>query len=118
MKLTEAFETNADERLLGHNLPEMWNALAEDGLAKPDISFEQPKGCIVWREGEQPIFMAVEADCAQAFLAMQNGASYGDVISLLAGESPDDEAFQSAAMRAGEMLGTWLQEGMIISLKA
>ena len=57
-------------------------------------------------------------DNARAFAAMQGGASYGEVIAMLAGDEPDSAAVQDAAMRAGGMLGGWLREGMIATLNA
>lgn len=117
MNLSVEFQPRAAARVLDHKLAAIWNALAEDGLDVPAVT-QEPTGCIVWREGEQPTFISVEPDNARAFAAMQGGASYGETIELLAGENPDEEAVQSAAMRAGEMLGGWLQEGIIVSVKA
>ena len=49
---------------------------------------------------------------------MSEGATYGELIALLLGEDsdPTPEAIQQAAMRAGEMLGTWLSEGMVVAI--
>ncbi|MEO0643971.1 MAG: hypothetical protein AAFY47_11240, partial [Pseudomonadota bacterium] len=77
-----------------------------------------PQGCLVWREGERPTFLMVEPDNARAFTAMQSGACYGDLIELIAGKDPDEAAIQSAAGRAGAILGQWLSEGLVIALDA
>ncbi|MEL6529975.1 MAG: DNA-binding domain-containing protein [Pseudomonadota bacterium] len=105
-------------RLVDHNLTGIWNALEEDELEMPALRLPQPQGCIVSREGERPTFMMVEPDNAVALSAMQQGKTYGEVIGLLAGEEPSDEAVQDAAMRAGGYLGNWLQEGLLVRLKA
>lgn len=105
-------------RVVEHDLRELWNALAEGGQAVPEPRFAQPMACIVWREGERPTFVMDTVDNAHALTAMQGGASYGEVIALLAGDEADDAAVQAAAMRAGQMLGLWLSEGMIAALGA
>lgn len=118
MGLRLDMQPRATARLVGHDLTALWNALEEEGLDRPDPSLPEPRGCLVWREGERPTFILVDADNARAFEAMRDGAGYGEVIGLLAGEEPSDEAVQDAAMRAGSYLGQWLQEGIVIGLKA
>lgn len=115
MGLRLEFLPRANARVLDHHLTALWNALAEDGQDLPALQ-RQPTGCIVWRECERPTFMAVEPGQAHAFGSMQAGASYGEVIAMLAGENADAEAVQDAAMRAGGMLGGWLNEGLIAAL--
>jgi len=118
MGLQLEFQSRAAARLTNHNLTALWNALEEDDLARPDPRLPEPQGCIVWREGERPTFILVDQANSQAFAAMQGGASYGEVIALLAGEEPSEEAVQDAAMRAGSFLGNWLQESLVIGLNA
>lgn len=113
-----AFQPRAVARLIGHNLTALWQALGQDGAARPDITLTGPQTCLVWREGERPTFILAEADHAEAFGAMQAGAAYGEVIALLIGEEaePSPDAIQNAAMRAGAMLGRWLQEGVVVAI--
>ncbi len=117
MSLKVEFQSRAAGRLVHYNLAALWNALEEDGLDLPDPLLREPQGCLVWREDERPTFILVDTDNAQAFAAMHGGASYGDVIMLLAGEEPSEDAVSDAAMRAGSFLGNWLQEGLITGLK-
>ena len=117
MGLQVEFQSRTAATLVEHNLTGLWNALEEDGQGIPELRLPTPRGCLVFREGERPTFMLVDPDSANAFSAMQAGASYGDIIALLAGDAPGEEAVQQAAMRAGEMLGGWLQEGLIVGLK-
>ena len=112
MTLRLTFQPGIATRQLSHNLTRLWNALEADGAERPDIE-PNPTGCIVWREGERPTFMAVDPAEARAFAAMLSGANYGEIIALLAGPNPREDALQDAAMRAGQMLGGWLQEGLI-----
>ena len=118
MGLQVEFQPRAAAQMVAYNLTTLWNALEEDGLERPDPRLPEPQGCLVWREGERPTFILVDPDNAQAFSAMQGGASYGEVIMLLAGDDPGEEAVQNAAMQAGSFLGNWLQEGLITGLKA
>ncbi|MDJ0641889.1 MAG: DNA-binding domain-containing protein [Erythrobacter sp.] len=117
MGLKIEVQPRVSARVVDHDLAAMWNALAEEGLVRPDPRLASPKGCLVWREGERPTFLLVDPGNARALAAMQQGAGYGDVIALLAGADPDPETVQDAAMRAGSFLGNWLQEGLIVSLK-
>ncbi|MEO1489193.1 MAG: hypothetical protein AAFR88_07135, partial [Pseudomonadota bacterium] len=114
MALTVTMMPRAAARIVEHDLDALWRSLSEEGTAA-DLQPGQ-HGCIAWREGERPTFLMVEPDSARAFSAMQSGANYGEVIALLAGEEPDDEAIQDAAMRAGGFLGQWLQQGMLAGL--
>lgn len=113
------FQPRSKARQVAYDLEAIWRALGK-GEASPDARLEAPSTCLVWREGERPTFTLVEADHAQAFAAMQGGASYGELIEVLLGEDaePAPEAIQSAAMRAGEMLGVWLTQGLVIGLNA
>lgn len=112
-----AFSPRAEARVVDHDLDALWRALAEDGGAAPDARLAEPQSCLVWREGEKPTFILAEADHAPAFLAMKQGAAYGEMIGVLLSDAePTPEAIQQAAMRAGEMLGAWLNEGLITGL--
>lgn len=115
--LTLAFQPRATARLVSHNLTALWKALGEDGLDIPLAQLETPQSCLVWREGERPTFILAEADHVAAFEVMQSGASYSDVIGALLGDAePTPDAIQDAAMRAGGLLGRWLQEGLLIAI--
>ncbi len=120
------FQPRAAVRVVAHDLTAMWKALAAEGAARPDPRLAEPQTCLVWREGERPTFILLEADHAAVFDAMQSGATYGELIGLLIGPpvgspvgddaEPSPEIFQNAAMRAGAMLGRWLSEGVVTGL--
>src|SRR3546814_10127 len=102
---------------MAHDLRAIWQALGEDELIRPEFALEVERGCLVWREGERPTFMMVEAEEVRAFQAMQRSTGYGEVCMMIAGEGEADEAAQGdAAMRAGAMLGRWLREGLIAAI--
>lgn len=119
MGLRLEFQPCAAAREVRANLTGIWNTLGEDADGdRPAPLLENPKGCIVSREGERPTFQLTEPDAAHAFTAMQSGANYGEMIMLLASENSSDESVQNAAMRAGALLGEWLGDGLIIRLNA
>ena len=116
--LALTFQPRTAARRVGHDLTALWKSLG-DANAAPDLrAFEAKQGCLVWREGERPTFVMVDGDTATAFSAMQNGARYGDLVGLLAGENADDAAIADAAQRAGGMLGLWLSEGIVTAFDA
>ncbi len=107
-----------------HDLHAVWQTIsAGDGPADElEKALESERGCIVWREGDRPVFMMVDAAQARAFAAAQEGRSYGEICQMLADQTsgnqqPSDEALQDAAMAAGAMLGQWLNEGLISVVK-
>ncbi len=114
MKLVLA--PRATARVVAHDLTAIWNSLSEDGPELGEFTLESAGGCLVWREGEQPVFIMVDAEQARAFRAVQSGASYGEICMLLAGDNPREQDIADAAMRAGAMLGGWLNDGLIIGL--
>ena len=99
---------------LAHDLRAIWRALGEEELVRPEFVLNQPGGCLIWREGERPTFQMVDLDEIQGFELMQQGAAYGDACMTIAGEGDPSDA----AMRAGAMLGRWLNEGMIAAIAA
>ncbi|MEM7687812.1 MAG: DNA-binding domain-containing protein [Pseudomonadota bacterium] len=112
------FQTRATGRLVTHDLTALWQSLGEPGADRDLRGYEEPQGCLVWREGERPTFIMVEADTARAFDAVQKGARYGDLISLIAGDGADEAAIGDAAQKAGAMLGLWLSEGIVTGFSA
>ncbi|WP_427964549.1 putative DNA-binding domain-containing protein [Altererythrobacter sp.] len=117
-ELRLAFMPGATARVVNHDLRTIWNATRENDFERPVHALDAPAGALVWREGERPTFLMVAAEEAQAFRAMQEGASYGEVCGALASAQITEDSGQQAAMRAGAMLGRWLNEGMIASLAA
>lgn len=118
LSLGFTFQTRATARLVTHDLTALWKSLdGEDG--ERDLrGYESEQGCLVWREGERPTFLMVEADTARAFDAVQKGARYSDLIGLIAGDNADDTAIGDAAQKAGAMLGLWLSEGIVTAFDA
>ncbi|GMN02072.1 putative DNA-binding domain-containing protein [Erythrobacter sp. MTPC3] len=118
MQLQIELQPHSAARILETNLGEIWTYLGnEAGDAKPEPRLRSPRGCIVSREGEQPVFQMVDADNAAAYGVVQGGASYGEMIVMLAGDDARAEAIQGAAMTAGQMLVGWLGDGLVTGLR-
>lgn len=112
------FQPRLETRITGTNLAALWKATEADfdgGSPEPRLAME--RGCIVSREGERPAFQMVDPDNARSLAAMQSGASYADVIVLLAGHEPTPDHVQEAAIRAGAMLGEWLRDGLVVAIR-
>lgn len=105
-------------RELNHDLSAIWNSPEGKGQHRATITLDQAAGCLVWREGERPTFLMVDAEETRAFQAMASGMSYGECCMMLAGQEPSPEQARDAAMRAGAMLGRWLNEGLVAALRA
>lgn len=117
-QLRITFLPGAVAREVHHDLRSIWNALNEEDFDRPQAGYDAPHSVLVWREVERSTFMMGGAEEARAFHAAQSGMGYGEVCMLLAGKDPDEEKAHDAAMRAGAMLGRWLNEGLIASIEA
>lgn len=118
LSLGFTFQTRATARLVTHDLTALWKSLDGEDSERDLRGYESEQGCLVWREGERPTFLMVEADTARAFDAVQKGARYSDLIGLIAGDNADDTAIGDAAQKAGAMLGLWLSEGIVTAFDA
>lgn len=101
-----------------HDLRAIWNALREDELVRPPSRLQATGSVLVWREEERSTFMMGSAEEVRAFQAAQSGTPYAEICMLLAGDDPSEEEAHDAAMRAGALLGRWLNEGLIASISA
>lgn len=115
LKLT--FRPRTTARVIDHDLASMWRSLDLETDEMAGLSAPKPRGVLVWREGERPTFLIVEPENARALCAIQQGACYGELIGLLAHDGATAEAIQQAAMKAGALVGLWLNEGMISSIE-
>ncbi len=100
-------------RFVSHDLHAIWTVEAGE---RPAIDLEEQRGVLVWREDERPIFQMVEPDEIVALQMLQSGKGYGEVCLALAGDDPTPDDAQAAAMRAGGLLGRWVQEGFVLGL--
>ncbi|MBY6216781.1 DNA-binding domain-containing protein [Qipengyuania aquimaris] len=107
-KLRLAFMPGIALRDLRHDLKALWSSLAETGEEGEVTLLAEPATCIVWREGERPVFINVSTAEGRALSAMMSGATYGETCEeLLASEG------EQAVELAGSMLRRWLHEGLV-----
>ncbi|MEP2735661.1 MAG: DNA-binding domain-containing protein [Erythrobacter sp.] len=104
-------------RITEFDLNAMWRWVEGGQGARPDYHLSQPSGVFVWREDERATFQMVATDEVEVVQAVQSGQSYGEICMMLAGSNPSPEQAQEAAMRAGGILGRWVQEGFVTALK-
>ena len=116
LKIT--FLPGAAAREVKHELRAIWNALGDEEFERVQSRLDSAGSVLVWREGERSTFMMGSVEEARAFSAAQSGMPYGELCMLLAGEDPSEEEAHDAAMRAGALLGRWLNEGLIASISA
>lgn len=91
-----------------HDLKSLWSSLSNEAPAPRIIDLAETAMCLVWREGERPVFTTVPLAEGRALSAMLSGATYGEACDmLLASEG------SAAIEMAGTMLRRWLYEGMV-----
>lgn len=103
-------------RHVDHNLHAIWQSIGHSEDA--DFTLEAAVGVFAWREGERGTFRMADADEVTAFDAALAGQNYGQICLMLAGDNPASEQLHSAAMRAGEILGRWVKDGIIAQFHA
>ncbi|MEP3050626.1 MAG: DNA-binding domain-containing protein [Erythrobacter sp.] len=112
------FQPCSASRIVHHDLSAIWHSLSEDQSGALELGTVQERGCLVWREGERPTFIHVEPTESAAFAAFMDGANYGEVCEILAGQDADPDAIQQAAMDIGGMLGRWINEGIVTGISS
>lgn len=97
-----------------HDVGSLWNALGAEDFVEPDLSLPDPHAMLVWRENLRPMFRLVDAPDAEALALARAGKPFGDICALLAERFGPDEG----VARAGNSLGQWLQDGLIVALRS
>lgn len=96
-------------RPVTHDLARLWLSLS-DAAGDPVVErLAQRQWVLVWREGEEAVFMLLDDQEGAALDAMARGAAFGDLCAALAGQL----APEAAASAAGAMLTHWLELGLI-----
>lgn len=105
------FTPSLDLAGLTTNAPAIWSALAED-REPPAVAYLAESGAILaWREGETPRFRAVDQIEHHALISARAGMSFAGLCEALVEALGE----QAGVVRAGEMLGQWLADGLIVS---
>ncbi|QUT05526.1 putative DNA-binding domain-containing protein [Sphingobium phenoxybenzoativorans] len=104
---------NMRSRGMGTNAPAIWSALATAQEPPNAITLPTPSHVLVWRSGFTSCFRILEADEAAAIDAMAAGQSFATVCNDLVAQHGEKQGVP----RAGEMLGRWVKDGLIIGVK-
>lgn len=101
-----------------HMMPLRWNSVAiwhalDEAQTPPDAaSLDEPTWLLIWRKEWQPHFRTIGAAEHAALEQLRDGASFAAVCAALGDQFSDEDA----AAVAGEALGAWLQDEMIVGL--
>ncbi len=95
---------------LATNAAAIWTALADEAVAVPPAEpLPAPATLRVWRQGLSPRFTTVADDEALLLDLMRPGASLGALCAALETRL----GHPAPATRAGQLLGQWLNDGVI-----
>jgi hypothetical protein len=93
------------------NVAALWGGLNEEGDTPPAAELLDEEVILtVWRHDLMPRFHTVSPDEARALALAASGASFGEICTALAADGGDGDQL---AMRAGAMLGRWIEEGVL-----
>jgi hypothetical protein len=95
------------------NAPAIWSALAADETP-PAVEFlPEPGAMLVWRDGQVSRFRAIDQYERQALLSVRAGLPFADLCSAMVETFGEEQGIA----RAGQMLGQWLGDGMIVGIR-
>ena len=97
---------------LRYNTVSIWHALDQEQAPPTAEALPEPSWLLIWRKGWQPHFRTIQAVEQAALSQLHGGASFAAVCAALGEQFSDQEA----ATVAGESLGTWLQDELIVWL--
>jgi hypothetical protein len=92
-----------------HDCVSLWRALAEPSSPEMAERLAEPGGCLVWREGLDPVCRMADAVEGMMLEMLVTGHTYGEACARLAAAVGAEEA----ARRAGSILARWLELGLI-----
>lgn len=98
-----------------HDFVSVWHSLGSDELERSQPTLlPEPRDVVIWREDEQPVFITVPKDEGSVLASLQAGEAFGEICARLAA-GPDGE---QAVLEAGQMLGRWIELGLVASASA
>lgn len=97
---------------LRYNTIGIWHAIDQEQVPPAVELLPLPSWLLIWRKEWQPHFRTIHAVEHAALMQLQGGASFAAVCAALSEQFSDQEA----ATVAGESLGTWLQDELIVGL--
>jgi hypothetical protein len=104
-----AFHPTLDAFRISTPVDETRPRLLEDADIRLDRAVRCDRAIMAWRIGHDVKFRAIDALEFAALQAMQDGASFGDLCELVAGEVDPE----TAPLRAAQILQGWLEWGIV-----
>ncbi|WP_420141963.1 DNA-binding domain-containing protein [Sphingomonas sp.] len=95
------------------NAADIWTALAMEETPPAVRALEEPSAVLVWRQGHQSRFRAIDQIELQSLVRVRAGVGFATLCADLA-EAFDES--QAAAM-AGGWLGRWISDGLIVGVE-
>ncbi len=74
-----------------------------------EYDLDDPQHCVVWREGFRATFLLLPALEGAALAMARDGATFGALCTMLAGEMGAERGVAAA----GTMLGGWINNGFV-----
>lgn len=107
------FTATLDLAALTTNATAIWSALA-DGVAPPGVEMLPEAGAmIVWRHAGGSRFRAIDQQERQALLLARQGLSFTALCAAVVDAYGNDDGIALA----GQMLGQWLGDGLIVCIE-
>jgi len=94
------------------NSAAIWGALADEQTTPAVEQLPAPAAIRVWRDGLSPQYRSIELLEMQALQSAMRGATFADLCAALASDQDPDHA----AQRAGALLASWLQDGVVAAI--
>jgi hypothetical protein len=95
------------------NAPAIWSAIA-DGDDPPAVEhLPEPGAILIWRQDQVYRFSAIDQYERQALLAVRAGMAFADLCTMLVEALGEEDGI----VRAGQMLGQWLRDGLIVAIE-
>jgi len=98
---------------LGSNAPAIWSALAAGDHPPPAQMLDAPASLLVWRQDGTSCFRTVDALESEALRLARAGTSYGAICHHVVERLGEGEG----VLMAGRLLGQWVSEGLIVSVR-
>jgi hypothetical protein len=95
-----------------YNSAGIWHALDETQVPPTAEALPGPAWLLIWRKGWQPHFRTIGEAEHKALASLIQGNSFADVCAAMAEQFSDEDA----TLLAGERLGAWLQDELIVAL--
>jgi hypothetical protein len=107
------FTPTLDQAPLTTNATALWAAM-EAGETPPGAeTLDTPGAVLVWRHDHVSRFRAIEREELDVLLLARAGTSFADLCAVLVDALGADQGVG----RAGQLLGNWIAEGMIIAIE-